>query len=73
MVLLKLYLLKDWSHQWHHGIETVVYEAGLKLCDYNYVTRETSFNNGSCMLFARGPGRGLGLILYVYLSFTATI
>ena len=53
MVLLKLYLLKDWSHQWHHGIETVVYEAGLKLCDYVYVSRETSFNNGSSMLFAR--------------------
>ena len=56
MVLLKLYLLKDWSHQWHHGIETVVYEAGLKLCDYDYVSRETSFNNGSSMLFARGGG-----------------
>ena len=49
MVLLKLYLLKDWSHQWHHGIET-----GLKLCDYDYVSRETSFNNGSSMLFAGG-------------------
>ena len=56
MVLLKLYLLKDWSRQWHHGIETVVYEAGLKLCDYDYVSRETSFNNGRSMLFARGGG-----------------
>ena len=56
MVLLKLYLLKDWSHQWHHGNETVVYEAGLKLCDYDYISRETSFNNGSSMLFARGGG-----------------
>ena len=65
MVLLKLYLLKDWSRQWHHGIETVVYEAGLKLCDYDYVSRETSFNNGSSMLFARGGGGGTP-IHYLY-------
>ena len=65
MVLLKLYLLKDWSHQWHHGIETVIYEAGLKLCDYDYVSRETSFNNGSSMLFARGGGYSHTLFIRV--------
>ena len=66
MVLLKLYLLKDWSHQWHYGIETVVCEAGL-----NYaimimsVVRQVLTVEGLCYL--------LYMIDNVYLSFTATI